>query len=750
MDLAWETSREDINVYSQGEIDKWVYSTCNICSNGCGAFIAVKDNKIVGIKGNKDYPVNRGRLGPKGENQWWANNSPDRLSTPLIRNSSGILVQASWEDAYSLLVEKMREQLEKAGPKSVGFYHTGQAYLEEYYTISKITRAGLRTHNVDANTRLCTATAEWSLIQSFGSDGPPACQEDIDITEVIVFIGRNSNETNTVFWERSLQARQRNGTKIIEIDPRYDMSERMADLDLRPRSGTNVAVLNGLIHLLIKNNWIDYDFIEKHTIRFHELKETVEKYTPEVVENISGIPAFKLLTAATWIGQSKTTVTILLQGVYQSMDGTATGSLVNSMHLIMGKIGKPGSSPFQHAGQPSAMSNREVGGAGFYPGYRNTNNPKHIQEVAHLWNVSQETLPVGAQTHVNTMMDLIEDGTIQLFWVMFTNPAVSLPNRNRVVELLKKTFLVVQDPFLSETAELADIVLPVALWGEKEGTMTNLERRVNVLRKAVEAPFNLPSDFEVLLEFSRRMGFKDKSGNPLIQYTTPEEAFNEWRIVSKGRPCDMSGMTYDKMEKLGGIQWPCNEEFPNGKKRLYTDFTFNTFPDYAESYGKNMITGRSRTEEEFKQINPNGRAFLYGIDWALPPEHSTDEYPFSINTGRNVFQWHTRTKTGRAPLLQMNAPEGYVEIHPSDANKLNIMTGDLVRITSKRSSIVVPARVTDTTQEGSVFIPFHYGELNRNQAANEITIDIWDQVSKQPHYKSGACRIEKIFGQGEF
>jgi ferredoxin-nitrate reductase len=746
--LAWKSKREDMNVYTQGKIDKWVYSTCNICSNGCGCFIAVKDNRIVGIKGNEQYPVNAGRLGPKGENQWYANNSMDRLTAPLIRNSSGILVEATWEDAIGLLVEKVKQQLSKNGPKSLGFYHTGQAYLEEYYTISKVTRAGLRTHNVDANTRLCTATAEWSLIESFGSDGPTACQEDFDITEVVVFIGRNSNETNTVLWERTLHARELNGTKIIEIDPRNDLSDRMADLTLQVKSGTNVAVLNGIIHLLIKNNWIDPEYIQKHTIGYDQLKRTVMRYTPEIVSQITGVPINKLVTAATWIGKSQSTLTVLLQGVYQSTDATAAATLVNSMHLLMGKIGKPGSGPFQHSGQPSAMSNRETGGAGFYPGYRNTSNPAHIKEIANLWNVSVETLPVGALTHVMDMMNLIEEGTIELFWVMFTNPAVSLPNRGRVVELLKKVFLIVQDPFLSETAELADIVLPTALWGEKEGTMTNLERRVNVLRKAVEPPFNLPSDLEILVDFSRRMGFKDKDGQPLIKYRTPREAFDEWRIVSKERPCDMSAMTYEKMEKLGGIQWPCNEQFPNGKERLYTDGTFNTYVDYAESYGKDIITGRSRTREEFEQLNANGRAILYGIEWSPPPEVPNQEYPYFLNTGRNVFHWHTRTKTGRAPILQMASPVGYAEIHPADAEKLSAKTGDMLKISSKRGSIIVHARVVDSVLPGMVFIPFHFGGLDENQAANELTMEVWDPVSKQPLYKNGACKIEKVFNEG--
>lgn len=741
--MAWDTSRVDMNIYSQGKIDRLVYSTCNICSNGCGCFIAVKDDKIVGIMGNEHYPINKGRLGPKGENQWWANNSTDRLSTPLIRHN-GKLLSATWEDAYALLVEKTRDILKRKGPRGLAFYHTGQAYLEEYYTISKITRAGLRMHHVDANTRLCTATAEWSLIESFGTDGPPACEEDVDITDVIVFIGRNSNETNTVLWERVLAARRKNGTKIIEIDPRSDLSSKTADLTLQPRSGTNVAILNGIIHLLIKNNWIDRQYIENHTIGYQPLEKTVARYTPALVEEITNISQSKLIQCAEWIGTSKKTLTVLLQGVYQSMDATAAATLVNSMHLIMGKIGKPGSGPFQHAGQPSAMSNREVGGAGFYPGYRNNSNPKHIEEIAELWNVDSAILPVGPQTYIMEIMQLIEQGEVDLFWVMFTNPAVSLPNRNKMIESMKKVFLVVQDPFLSETAELADLVLPTALWGEKEGTMTNLERRVNVLRKAVNPPFNLPSDFEILLEFSRRMGFKDREGKPLIGYITPEEAFNEWRKVSKGRPCDMSGMTYDKMEQLGGIQWPCNDQYPNGKERLYTDGRFPTHVDEAESFGRDIITGRARTKEEFEALQANGRAILYGIDWAPPLESPTEEFPYELNTGRIVYQWHTRTKTGRAPMLHLASPEGYVEINPTDAKSLEIDMGEVVRVSTKRGSIQVPARITDTVKPGAIFIPFHYGTLTENQAANVLTLETWDLVSKQPQFKNGACRIEKI------
>lgn len=741
--MGWDSSRGDMNIYSQGKIDRLVYSTCNLCSNGCGCFIAVKDEKIVGIVGNEQYPVNRGRLGPKGENQWWANNSVDRLTAPLIRHN-GKLLPASWEDAYSLLTGKVKEVLEKKGPGGLAMYHTGQAFLEDYYTIAKITRAGLGMHHVDANTRLCTATSEWALIESFGADGPPACEEDIDLTDVIVFIGRNSNETNTVLWERVLSARQRNGTKIIEIDPRSDLSDKMEDLSLQPKSGTNVAILNGLVHLIIKNGWIDRGYIKMHTIGYEQLERTVAKYTPALVEDITGVPKEKLIQCAEWIGRSQKTLTILFQGVYQSMDAIAAGTLVNSMHLFMGKIGKPGSGPFQHAGQSSAMSNREAGGAGFYPGYRNNDNPNHILEIAGLWNVEPERLPVGPQTYIMEIMNLIDQGEIDLFWVMYTNPAVSLPHRTKMVETLKKPFLVVQDPFLSETAELADLVLPSAMWGEKEGTMTNLERRVNVLRKAVDPPFGLPSDFEILLEFSKRMGFKEKSGRPLITYRTPEEAFNEWRRVSAGRPCDMSGMTYEKMERLGGIQWPCNDQYPNGRERLYTDGVFPTHPDYAESYGRQLETGRARTKGEFERLNANGRAILYGFDWSPPVEVPGEEYPFELNTGRNVFQWHTRTKTGRAPMLHLASPEAYAEINPDDAEAMGIEMGDMVMITTKRGVVRVPARITDAVRPKAVFLPFHFGALSGQEAANNLTLETWDQVSKQPHFKNGACKVEKV------
>ncbi|WP_170008401.1 molybdopterin-dependent oxidoreductase [Bacillus fonticola] len=743
--MSWATERTDINVYSQGEIDKWVYSTCNICSVGCGCFVAVKDNKIVGIKGNKDHSINRGRLGPKGENQWYANNNVDRLQTPLIRNSSGRLVTASWDEAMGLFVEKTKETLQRLGPNGFSIYSTGQCYLETYYTIAKIGRAGLKSHLLDANTRLCTATTEWCLFESFGADGVPASYEDVDVTDTMMLFGHNLAETGTVLFERIMERKRRTGKPyLIVVDVRKTVTAQAADLFLQLIPGTNAALLNGLTHLLIKNGHIDEHFIQNHTVGYNNTKESVNQWTPEQTASVTGIPAELIQKTAQVLGRTDTLVCTTLQGTYQSVDATTSCVAINNIHLLRGLIGKPGSGPLHMAGQPSSSGNRTVGGVGTYPGNRNPGNPQHIKEMARLWNVEEEHLEVGPEKGIEEVIHLMEKDKIGLFWNIGTNPMVSLPNRRRARKAFEKTFVVVQDPFLTETTEVADIVLPAALWGEKEGTMENADRTVNLLRKAVDPPDGVKSDFDILLDFSQRMGFTDQSGRPLLTYTTPEECFEEWKKVSAGRPADMTGITYDKLEKYNGLRWPVNEENPLGTPRLYADHNFPTYPDYAQSYGKDLFTGRPRTKSEFEAIGANGRAILFATHYLPPPERPTKAYPFWLTTGRLVWHWHTRTKTGRSPHLQMIAPNGYVEMNMQDADKLNLLPGERVRVVSPRGWIEVPVRIVDTVQPGLVFVPFHYGSWQKNEAANELTVDFTDPLSKQPTFKQSSCRVEKI------
>ena len=486
------------------QVERWIPSTCGMCSIGCGIDVGVAGAHIAGVRGRADHPVNQGRLGPKGLNQYYANRHPSRAVRPLIRNQSGSLVPASWEAAMQLVTDRFNETLAAEGPDGVAIYNSGQLLLEEYYTIGKIARAGLGIATIDANTRLCTATTASSLMESFGADGPPGAYEDFDHAECIVLVGHNAAEQSTVLWMRILAAKAGPlRSKVIVVDPRRTLTVSTgADLHLQLRPGTNVALLNGLCHLLIENNTIDSDFIANHTVKFDQFRKLVSQYTPDRVEKICGVPPTQLRTAAEWIGRSRTTVTTCLQGVYQSNQATAAACAVNSMHLLMGKIGRPGCAPMQFAGQPSSMNTRETGADGTYPAYLNWEDQQHMRELAKRWNVPVELLgkkPVAAPE----IFELCEKGYVKVLWNIGTNPAVSVMNRSTHLRTLNGVFLIVQDCFAdTETAQLADVVLPSAMWGEKTGCMTNAERRCTLLKKAVEPPEEARADLDIFLEFS--------------------------------------------------------------------------------------------------------------------------------------------------------------------------------------------------------------------------------------------------------
>jgi anaerobic selenocysteine-containing dehydrogenase len=736
-------SQQDATV----QVEQWVPSTCGICSIGCGVDIAVAAGQIVGVRGSARHPVNAGRLGPKGLNQYFANRHPSRAAHPLIRNRSGQLVRASWDEAMQLVVDRFNEALAEEGPDAVGIYNSGQLLLEEYYTLGKIARAGLGIASIDANTRLCTATTASALMESFGADGPPGAFEDFEQAECIVLVGHNAAEQSTVLWMRILAAKQGPlRPKIIVIDPRRTLTVSTgADLHLQLKPGTNVALLNGLCHLLIENGAIDREFIANHTVKFDQFRAIVSRYTPERVETICGVPAQQLRTAAEWIGQSNTTVTSCLQGVYQSNQATAAACAVNSMHLLMGKIGRPGCAPMQFAGQPSSMNTRETGADGTYPAYRNWEDQNHMLDLAKRWNVPAELLgkkPIGAPE----IFELCEKGYIKVLWNICTNPAVSMMHRSAHLRTLNGVFLIVQDCFAdTETAQLADVVLPSAMWGEKTGCMTNAERRCTLLRKAIDPPGEARADFDIFLDFSRRMNLRDVSGQPLIRYSDTEGAFEEWREVSRGCIPDYSGMTYAKLAERGGMQWPCNDEHPEGTVRLYTKPHFPTEWEVSESYEKDLETGHEHTINEYrKKRDPRGRAVLVATDYQPPLDTTDDQFPMIAISGRQVYHWHTRTKTGKAPQLDGAAPAVFVAVNEADATRMGVLDGDRVRIVSRRGSVVAPAKVGDVVPAGVVFVPFHYGDLGEEHAANNLMPATWDPVSKQPVQKIAAVRVEPI------
>jgi len=696
---------------SADEVDHWAQSACVLCSNGCGMDIAVKDGHIVGVRGRADDRVNHGRLGPKGLFGWQANNSQDRLARPLMRHN-GDLVETDWETAMGAIVERSKTLLDEKGPLALGFYTSGQLFLEEYYTLGVIGKAGLGTPHMDGNTRLCTATSAAALKESFGCDGQPGSYTDIDHADTIFHFGHNIAETQTVLWMR-MRDRHRgpNPPKIVVIDPRLTPAAKEADLHVPIRNGTNLMFMNALQHELIVNGWIDADYIARHTMHFDELKRVVMAYPPERAAAICEVPAETIREAARIFGTGERVLSTVLQGFYQSTQATAASCGVNNLHLLRGMLGTPGCGIYQMNGQPTAQNTRETGADGDLPGFRNWDNPKHILELADLWNVDPLKIPHWAPpTHAMQIWRYAEQGSIRLLWISATNPAVSLPQLQRIRSILQKEdlFVVVQDAFLTETARYADVVLPSAIWGEKTGTVTNVDRTVHFSEKAVNPPGEARSDLDIWLDYARRMDFRDKDGAPLITWNDAESAFEAWKACSKGCPCDYSGLSYEKMRGRSGIQWPVTEERPDGTPRLYADGSFLTDPDVCESYTSDFLTGAPKSETEYRAMNPAGRAFLRAAEYLPPHEQPDDDYPLSYTTGRTVYHFHTRTKTDRARQLHHAAPDAWVEISSADAQHLDIHEGDMVRVESRRGVIEVPARVSDI-KEGVVFAPFHYG-----------------------------------------
>lgn len=740
---------------AERDVERWVPSCCIFCSNGCGMDIAVRDGRMIGVRGRASDRVNRGRLGPKGLFGWQANHSPDRLTAPLVRNGNS-LEPADWDTALDRIVARSRELLETRGPGSIGFYNTGQLFLEEYYTLAVLARVGIGTNHVDGNTRLCTATAEWALKQSFGSDGQVASYRDVDHCDTLVQVGHNVPETQTVLWMRMLdRLRGPDPPRLVDIDPRPTRDAREADCHLPVRPGTNVAVLNAIQHELVMNGWIDEAFVREHTTGYESLREIVLRWPPERAEPICDVPADRIRAAARIIGQAKRLLTSVLQGVYQSNQATAAAIQVNNVHLLTGMIGRPGAGVLQMNGQPTAQNSRECGCNGELPGFRNWQNERHVEELARIWNVEPLAIPHWASsTHVMQMLRLAEEGSLAFLWTIGTNPAVSLPDLGRVRRALgeERLFLVVQDAFLTETARLADVVLPAAIWAEKTGTFTNSDRTVHLSEKAVEPPGDARSDLDIFLDYATRMAMTDKDGQRLIKWHDPESAFEAWKECSRGRLCDYSGITYDRLRDSGGIQWPCNDEHPDGTERLYEDLHFWTEADRANTFGADLVTGAPVTEPEYRARDPRGRAVLHGTDYLPPSEPPSDEYPLLLTTGRTVYHWHTRTKTGRVSQLDAAAPAVWVELNPRDAREHGIAEGDLVEVRSPRGSVRGRARVSPI-REGTVFVPFHYGYWDEGSdgptggvgtAANELTVATWDPVSKQPLHKWAAVRVERI------
>ncbi|MFG2352095.1 molybdopterin oxidoreductase family protein [Streptomyces sp. NPDC048521] len=742
---------------TEDDVERWVQSVSLLHSNGDAMDIAVRHGRIVGVRGRTGDRVNRGRLGPKDLYGWQANNSADRLTRPLVREG-GRLVPTDWDTAMDRIVTRTRHLLDERGPGSLGFYTTGQLFLEEYYTLAVLARAGIGTNHLDGNTRLCTSTAAEALKESFGCDGQPGSYEDIDHADVLALFGHNMAETQTVLWARVLD-RLAGGDPpaLVCVDPRTTPVARRATVHLAPRPGTNVALLNALLHEIIRRGRIDRAYIDAHTVGYEELVARVEPCTPRWASRICDVPAPAIARAAEILGDAERLTSTVLQGFYQSHQATAAAVQVDNLHLIRGMLGRPGCGLLQMNGQPSAQNTRECGADGDLPGFRNWQNDRHVAELAELWNVTPDRIPHYAPpTHAMQMFRYAEQGTIRMLWITGTNPAVSLPELARIRSILaqERLFVVVQDLFLTETAQLADVVLPAATWGEKTGTLTNADRTVHLSDKAVDPPGEARADLDIFLDFAARMDFRDKDGGPLITWHDPESAFAAWQRCSAGRPCDYTGLSYQRLRAGTGIQWPCTADAPDGTPRLYTDGITFAHPDTCESYGKDLVTGAADEPVEYRSLNPDGKAVIKAAEYLPPHEDTSPDFPLQLITGRTVHHFHTRTKTGRAPELNAAAPDVWAELSGADAAALGLHAGDLVEVGTPRGAVRARLRIAPM-RDGVVFVPFHYGywdtpaghrpaDDGAGRAANEGTITEWDPASKQPLFKTCAARVTLV------
>ncbi|MFF7155146.1 molybdopterin-dependent oxidoreductase [Streptomyces sp. NPDC008139] len=740
-----------------GDVDRWVQTASLLHSNGDAMDIAVREGRIVGVRGRPDDRVNHGRLGPKDLFGWQANASPDRLRRPLVREG-GRLVECDWPTAMGRVVARSQELLDEHGPGAIGFYTTGQLFLEEYYTLAVIARAGIGTNHLDGNTRLCTATAAEALKESFGSDGQPGSYTDIDHADTLALFGHNVAETQSVLWMRMLDRLDGpRPPRLVCVDPRLTPVARRATVHLAPRAGTNVALLNALLHEIIRTDRVDHAYVEAHTVGYEELRALLKTCSPRWAADICDVPARAIEQAAEILGTAERLTSTVLQGVYQSHQATAAAVQVNNLHLVRGMLGSPGAGVLQMNGQPTAQNTRECGANGDLPGFRNWENDEHIADLARVWNVEPSDIPrYGPPTHAMQMFRYAEQGTIGMLWISGTNPAVSLPELGRIRAILgqERLFTVVQDLYLTETAQLADVVLPAATWGEKTGTFTNADRTVHLSDKAVEPPGEARPDLDIFLDYAARMDFRDRDKNPLVSWHDPQTAFEAWKRCSAGRPCDYTGITYDRLRGASGIQWPCTEQAPDGTERLYADGVAWAHPDTAETYGKDLVTGASVTAVEYRSLNPDGKAVIKAAEYLPPHEPPSADYPLQLTTGRTLYHFHTRTKTGRAPQLDAAAPDVWVEVSAADASAAGLSEGDLAEVATPRGAVHARTRIS-RIRDGLLFLPFHYGYWDTapgygpgagsaGRAANEATITDWDPVSKQPLFKTCAARLRLI------
>ncbi len=705
-----------------------IKTVCCYCGTGCGVIATTDGTQITAVRGDPDHPANFGRLCTKGSTLHLtmqpALQQQVRLLQPQLRRTrDSARQQASWDDVEQHVADKIVATLREHGPDAIGVYVSGQLLTEDYYVFNKFCKGLLGTNNIDTNSRLCMSSAVAGYKQTLGADAPPACYEDIDHADLILIAGSNTAYAHPILYRRIEDARRNNPyLKIIVADPRRTDTAREADLFLPILPGTDVALFNGMLHLCLWEDLVDTDFIANHTEGFAELKTTVRDYTPAFVAQTCGIREEDLVTAARWFGNAKAALSLYCQGLNQSSAGTAKNAALINLHLATHQIGKPGAGPFSLTGQPNAMGGREVGGlANLLSAHRELSNPEHRTEVAALWGV--DDVPATPGKTAIEMFEAVRNGQIKVLWIACTNPAQSLPEQALVREALKNAELVIVQEAYATTATVAyaDVLLPATSWGEKEGTVTNSERRITRIQPVLDKPGQARHDWAIVVSIARRIEAALGCAQTLFPYQTPEQVWNEHRASTRGRDLDITGLSYALLDEQGPQQWPYPEGASQGRKRLYEDSQFPT---------------------------ANGRAKFANTKYQPPVDKVDPRFPFKLNTGRLRDQWHGMSRTGTVAQLFAHAPEPVVFMAAEDMQRRLLAEGDLVEVKSRRGAQILPVQANDELRGGQAYIPMHWGEEylsgRDSYGVNGLTSPAFDPVSKQPELKYAAVAIKKV------
>jgi ferredoxin-nitrate reductase len=697
-----------------------VHTLCPYCGVGCGLLAKASEGRLTKVEGDRIHPVNRGRTCRKPLELASAVHAADRATVPLLRERRDLRFrEASWEEAISGLASRLRAIVAEHGPRSVAFYISGQLLSEDYYAVNKLAKGFLGTNNVDSNSRLCMSSAVAGYSGAFGFDGPPPSYADIGLADCLLLLGTNTAACHPIVWSR-IRERRAEGATVICVDPRRTQTARESSLHLPVRPGTDLALLSAMLHVLDRDGLLDKEFIARSTSGWEEAQGVAREWSPRRAGEVCGVEPGLIEEAARRFGAGPRSMALWSMGANQSRVGTLKNRALINLCLASGQIGRPGTGPLSLTGQPNAMGGRETGGlAHLLPGYRRLDSAEDRAEMARLWKLDDAAAGISPQPGLAAvdLFEAVRSGEVKALWVVATNPAVSLPDSGRVREALEAAeLLVVQDAHHpTETSALADAVLPAAAWPEKQGTMTNSERRVGLVRRLLDPPGEALPDWEIFARLARELGFGEH-----FAWRGPAEVFAEFAACTAGRPCDLSGISHERLAAEGSLQWPCPSRHSAGTERLYETRRFPT---------------------------PDGRARFAPTPQADPAERPDELYPLILTSGRVAEHWHTMSRTGKSARLRRLAPEPLVELNPADAERIGVREGARARIVSRRGEVVMRVTIAEGIREGVAFVPFHWGAGNApagSGQANAATNPVVDPDSKQPELKAAAVRIEPV------